>query len=62
MANDLTGIPAFACICGSRMFNLTVMWDEETREVGWYNLRQQCIECNTWTTAPTPIDEEMDCG
>jgi hypothetical protein len=44
------------------MFNLTVMWDEETREVGWYNLRQQCIECNTWTTAPTPIDEEMDCG
>ena len=62
MNNDLTGIPTFACICGSKMFNLTVMWDEETREVGWYNLRQQCVECSTWTTAPTPIDEEMDCG
>lgn len=58
--NDLTGIPTFACICGSRMFLVTVMWDEETRAVGWYDLKQQCINCGTYSTAPTPIDEDID--
>jgi uncharacterized protein with NRDE domain len=38
------------------MFNVTVMWDEETRTVGWYDLKQECKECGTWTTAPTEID------
>jgi hypothetical protein len=61
MTDDLTGIPTFACICGSKIFKLNVMWDEETREVGWYDLKQQCMECGTYTTAPTPIDEGMDC-
>ena len=36
------------------------MWDEETRAVGWYGLTQECIECGTTTTAPTPIDDEPD--
>lgn len=55
--NDLTGTPTFACICGCKMFKVTVMWDEETRAIGWYDLRQECIECGTITTAPTEIDE-----
>jgi hypothetical protein len=38
------------------MFKVTVMWDEETRAVGWYDLAQECIECGTITTAPTEID------
>jgi hypothetical protein len=42
------------------MFKVTVMWDEETRAVGWYDLTQECIECGTVTTAPTEIDGE-DC-
>jgi hypothetical protein len=54
--NDLRGEPAFACICGCKMFKVTVMWDEETRAVGWYDLAQECIECGTVTTAPTEID------
>jgi len=58
--NDLTGIPTFACICGCKMFRIIVMWDEETRAVGWYGLTQECIECGTTTTAPTPIDDEPD--
>jgi len=37
------------------------MWDEETRLPGWYDLSQTCYECGTVTTAPTPIDEGMDC-
>jgi hypothetical protein len=38
------------------MFEVTVMWDKETREVGWYDLSQKCKECGTITTAPTPMD------
>lgn len=55
---DLTGIPTFACICGCKMFKVTVMWDEETRAVGWYDLRQECADCGVITTAPTEIDED----
>jgi len=58
--DDLRGIPTFACICGCKMFRIIVMWDEETRAVGWYGLTQECIECGTTTTAPTPIDDEPD--
>lgn len=58
--DDLRGIPTFACICGCKMFRIIVMWDEETRAVGWYGLTQECIECGTTTTAPTPIDDEND--
>jgi hypothetical protein len=38
------------------MFEITVMWDEDTRAVGWYDLTQKCKECGTLTTAPTEID------
>jgi len=39
------------------------MWDQDSRLVGWYDLRQECVECGTITTAPTPIDDEgMDCA
>jgi hypothetical protein len=54
--NDLRGIPTFACICGCSMFEVTVMWDEDTRAVGWYDLAQKCKECGTISTAPTEID------
>jgi hypothetical protein len=58
---DLQGKPTFACICGCKMFKVIVMWDEETRAVGWYDLKQECIECGTLTTAPTEIDGD-DCA
>ena len=54
--NDLRGTPTFACICGCKMFKVVVMWDEETRAVGWYDLAQECVDCGTVTTAPTEID------
>jgi hypothetical protein len=38
------------------MFNITVIWDEETRAVGWYDLKQECKDCGIITTAPTEID------
>ena len=59
--DDLRGTPTFACICGCQVFQLHVMWDEETRLPGWYDLAQTCFECKRIYTAPTPIDEEIDC-
>ena len=53
---DLRGKPIFTCVCGCKMFVVTVMWDEETREVGWYDLKQECKECGAISTAPTPMD------
>ena len=41
---DLRGEPTFVCVCGSKMWNLKVMWDMETRQVGMYLLDQVCIE------------------
>jgi rRNA maturation protein Nop10 len=41
------------------MFEITVMWDEEERAVGWYDLQQKCKDCGSISTAPTPIDGEM---
>jgi len=49
--------PTLACICGCLMFEITVMWDSQTREVGWYDLLQKCKECGATSCAPTPIDE-----
>ena len=60
MTTDLTGIPTFACICGCKVFTVNVMWDEETRSVGWYDLRQRCVDCGIYSTAPTPIDEDIN--
>jgi hypothetical protein len=51
--------PTMACICGCLMFEITVMWDVESREVGWYDLRQKCKECGSESTAPTPMDWEI---
>lgn len=53
--------PTTVCICGCKMFEVVVMWDEDTRSVGWYDLRQKCKECGSISTAPTPADEGYDC-
>jgi hypothetical protein len=53
---DLRGEPITVCLCGSKMWVVTVMWDEETRTVGWYDLRQECKLCGAIATAPTEID------
>jgi hypothetical protein len=53
---DLRGNPLFTCVCGCKMWNITVMWDEEDRTIGWYDLRQECKECGAIATAPTEID------
>ena len=62
MNHSLKGIPTFACICGCMVMNLKVVFDEETRLVGWYDTGMECDMCGMQLTAPTPIDDGADCA
>ena len=54
---DARGIPTCECPnCGSMLFKALVCFDPETYTVGMYHLDMQCAECNTFCTAPTPLD------
>ena len=53
---DLRGKPLLVCVCGSKMWKIVVMWDEEDRTVSWYDLQQECKMCGALATAPTEID------
>lgn len=55
-AMDLRGTPTHECICGSKVFNLPVSF--ENFEISTYFLEMQCVECGSIYTAPTPLDRE----
>lgn len=53
---DLRGTPTHECICGSKVFNLPVAFEDF--EIATYFLEMQCVECGSIYTAPTPLDRE----
>jgi hypothetical protein len=53
---DLRGTPTHECICGSKVFDLPVAF--ENYEIATYYLDMQCVECGSIYTAPTPLDRE----
>lgn len=53
---DLRGTPTHECICGSKIFDLPVAF--ENYEIATYFLDMQCVECGSIYTAPTPLDRE----
>lgn len=53
---DLRGTPTHVCVCGSRVWNLKVMFEDY--EIGQYFLDMECTECGSLATAPTPIDRQ----
>lgn len=55
-AMDLRGTPTHECICGSKVFNLPVAFEDY--EIATYFLEMQCVECGSIYTAPTPLDRE----
>lgn len=59
---DLRGKPLMVCVCGSLMWEVKVMWDQEDRTIGWYDLTQTCVECGAIATAPTEIDKDEEDG
>ena len=53
---DLRGTPTHECICGSKIFNVPVSFQDF--EISTYFLDMQCVECGSIYTAPTPLDRE----
>lgn len=52
--NDFADLITHACLCGSKVFNLKVIFEEY--QIAAYMLDMSCVECNAHYTAPTPID------
>ena len=58
-AMDIRGEPTTVCPCGSDIWNLKVIWDDDG-EIGMYFVDMECADCGTLATAPIPksYDEE----
>jgi hypothetical protein len=53
---DARGVPTRVCVnCGSDLFTVQVMFDEDY-EIAGYLLNCECAYCQTKLTAPTPLD------
>lgn len=59
MSIDLRGEPTSVCICGSKLWNLKVIWDSDN-SIGMYFLDMTCELCGALATAPTQTNEEGD--
>ena len=53
---DLRGEPITVCVCGSFVWEVKVIWDNETNGIGMYFLEQKCMNCGAIATAPTEGD------
>lgn len=55
---DLRGIPVVECVCGCNIFLALVAFDDN-RELSFYFLDGECVNCGSLVTLPTPIDTEQ---
>jgi len=55
LAIDLGGEPTHVCVCGSRVWNLQVMFEDY--EIGMYFTDMECALCGSKATAPTLPDK-----
>jgi len=55
-AMDIRGTPTTICPCGSLVWNLKAMFDNDTGNISMYFMDMECAECGTIATAPTPED------
>jgi len=51
---DLRGEPTTVCICGSLLWDLTVKFDNESKEIALYFMTMRCTLCGSLATAPIP--------
>lgn len=54
---DYRGMPTYTCACGSDMFLIAAVFDDDTRLPGFYLLDGKCAACGALATMPCPIDE-----
>ena len=55
-AVDLRGPALTVCICGSKVWNVKVIFEEESREIGMFFSEMECIFCGSLATTPTPVE------
>ena len=56
---DIRGEPTTICPCGSMIWNLKVIFDDEG-EIEMYFMDMECADCGTLATAPVPKDYDED--
>jgi hypothetical protein len=54
--SDYRGIPTYVCPCGSDMFLIGAIFDDETQEPGMYLLDGVCMVCGAIVSVPCPAD------
>lgn len=59
-AMDVRGEATTVCPCGCEIWNLKVVFDQDTNQIGLYFRDMECAQCGTLATAPIPIEEEDD--
>ena len=53
---DIRGVPTTVCPCGSLVWTLKAIFDNETGNIAMYFMDMECSQCGTIATAPTPED------
>ncbi len=57
---DIRGEPTTVCPCGSELWLVKVMFDEEGDIGMWFTETMECVVCGTLATAPHPESEVAD--
>ncbi len=57
---DIRGEPTTVCPCGSELWLVKVMFDEEGDIGMWFTETMECVVCGTLATAPCPASEVTD--
>ena len=52
-AMDIRGESTKVCPCGSFVWKLLVVWDEDSDTISQYFTDMECVSCGTKATAPT---------
>ena len=58
-AMDIRGTPTTVCPCGSEIWNLKTIFNQDDGSIELYFTDMECADCGTLATAPTPEDFEV---
>jgi hypothetical protein len=57
---DIRGEPTTVCPCGSELWLLKVMFDNDGEIAMYFTETMECVLCGTLATAPSPSEEVTD--
>lgn len=59
-AMDIRGIPTTVCPCGSMVWNLKTVFNQDDGSIELYFVDMECAQCGTLATAPTPENGTLE--